>query len=155
MSEPIRILVRLAGAILFFGSIAGILTVLALGPDEIGRQMGKSCRHSQHGPSQHCTWQEALSILKALPIVCLVGGVLLVTMTRGTMGRSATPAPSSPARRRLNAIGGAAMVVVILLNFPVAYGYAATYKVVTLTNTTKEILREAPAPPAAPTPLPN
>jgi hypothetical protein len=147
MNEPLRILVRLLGLVLFVASLVGIVFIVAVGPDQIGEGMGKNCRHGgHHGPSEWCTWQDALSIMQALPWICLVGGVLMLTMRRDWVGkdRNSEAAPSSGGRG--SALGTIAVILAVVVTLPGVFIYRASYTVAHQTKMFKKIVRETPKP---------
>jgi hypothetical protein len=159
MSEAIRIPLRLLGLALFAGSLAGVVYIVGVGPEQVGEQMGQNCRRSKTGPEQYCTWQDALSIMQALPWICLIGGVLLVAMQRGWVGRdkggetapAAAPAPTGLISTGsgggiVHALAGLAVIVLIVVNFAGVTVYRAGYTVKTTKDVAEKILRDTPRP---------
>ena len=155
MSNPVRITLRLLGLILFLGSLAGMAYIVGAGPDTVARQMGRECANTAYGHDnvQWCTWQDVLGILKALPWVCLVGGVLVVWMQPGGLGKhgSSEPQPAtldlSGGGMRfstgLKALGVLGMVVAIAGSFAGTRVYSAGYTVNQLAKVHKELRKAA------------
>ena len=145
MSEPVRILLRVVGLVLFLGSLAAVVFIVAVGPDEVGRQMGRECRTggNQLGPAQHCTWQDVLGILKALPFLTLVGGVLVLVSRRDSVEAEVRSGRGS----RIRTIVTLMAILVIPINFVGVFVYAAGYTIKTQVDVTKKILDDAPPPP--------
>lgn len=147
MSEPVRILLRVVGLVLFFGSLAGVVYIIGTGPNEVGIQMGRECRHNnQLGPSEWCTWQDVLGILKALPVLTLVGGVLVLISRRDSVEEKVRSGRVS----RLRTVGMLAAVLIIPLNFVGTWVYSAAWTVDHQVGMTKKILDKAPGLPEAP-----
>jgi nitrate reductase NapE component len=99
-----------------------------------------------------CTWRDALGILKSLPYTCLVGGVLMLTMRRGWVGRDgdtqqvAPAAPSSRRRLGTQAFGTLAVVLVILVNFVGVFGFGAAYTVAKEKQKVENVFRKLDPP---------
>ena len=79
MSEPVRILLRLLGFVLFLAGIAGVVLLFNPGPGEIAESMGNSCRHGRTGGEQ-CNVLDVLLILISAPLLILVGGVMALAL---------------------------------------------------------------------------
>jgi hypothetical protein len=156
MNEPLRILVRLLGVVLFLASIAGVLLIVTVGPDEVGQAMGETCKKgtNKHNDAEHCTWQDALGIMQALPWICLVGAVLMFTMRRDWVGRDRKddPAPGGPVAlastggSRLQLFGVLSVMLIVVVNFVGVFVYRASYTVVTTKQTYDKIRRETSKP---------
>ena len=134
MSAPLRIFLRLLGAVLFAGAAAAIVAIVIIGPADVGALMGKTCKNAtdQVGEASQCNWRDTLSILRDLPWVVLTGAALLVAT------RPERDAPAKP--RRLRWAGPAALVVtvgVMLVGVPV---YAHAWTAVRHYKVAKEIL---------------
>ena len=82
MSEPVRILLRLVGFLLFLAGIAGIVLLFKPGPGEIADWMGKSCDQNARDLTNggQCSAFDVLLILVIAPTLILVGGVLALAL---------------------------------------------------------------------------
>ena len=154
MSNWVRILLRLLGAVLFAASLLGIVLFLAAGPVDVAEKMGKSCRHNnQLGPSEWCTWRDALGILQMLPFTLLVGGVLMVVFRsdkKRADGTDGTPTLdlSGSGRSRLGSLGGLgalAVIAIVVVSFPTVFIYRWTFTIGKTVAITKKVL-DAPGP---------
>lgn len=163
MSEPLRILVRLIGVVLFVGSLGGVAYIIGVGPHDVAAQMGQNCARSRTGPGQYCTWQSVLSILESLPFICVVGAALMLTMRPGWVGKerhAADAAPPAPAftvgsagvaqtggrgtlAKALVVVG---VLVIVAANFVTVFAFRATYTVVTQKEVVEEIFGAAKTP---------
>lgn len=144
MTEPRRIFLRLLGLVLFVGSVAGMASILVVGPDQIAEGMGKNCRHgSGTGPSDWCRWQDVLDMMQALPFVCLIGGALLLTMGKGAFDR---PVRGPQKIGIATWVGALSVVIVVAASFPTVFVYRAGYTAVELKEVHDKIRRETRAP---------
>ena len=158
MPEPLRILLRLTGLVLFAGSLAGVLFIVSVGPDEVAGQMGRECRHNnQLGPADQCHWQDVLGILGALPYVCLVGAVLIFAMHPDWVGpgrpeRQGPPrsGPDGSLRWKVESFSLIAVVLVVVVNFAGVFVYKAGYTAVTVATVAKEVHENRPKKPERP-----
>ncbi|HEX8120026.1 MAG TPA: hypothetical protein VF549_02065 [Solirubrobacteraceae bacterium] len=137
MSEPARIFLRILGLVLFVASVVGVVLFVSVGPAEVAEKMGKSCRHSNNGPSEWCHWRDALGMLQALPWIGLIGGVLLLVFR---------PDGAEQRGGGLRMAGAAAVVVIIVVNLAGVFVYRHTYSVVHQKEIAEKILRDAPRP---------
>jgi hypothetical protein len=151
MSDTVRILLRVTGLVLFFGSLAAIAYIVGVGPNDVGHQMGRSCRHATtkaSGPAEWCTWQDVLGLMQALPWIMLIGAVLFIV---GRPERSGTPTlslgGSSPAgttaRPRFNAIrtaGTLAVIGITVFSLAGVFVYRWSYRVAHGVEMTKKVL---------------
>lgn len=82
MSEPVRILLRVAGLLMFLVGIACIVVLFKPGPGELADWMGKSCDHNAKdvsGPEQ-CTTLDVILIVISAPVLILIGGVMAMAL---------------------------------------------------------------------------
>jgi hypothetical protein len=92
--NPVRVFLRVFGAVMFIAGavIAGVFAVL--GPTEMAQSMGRSCAHNPNGAirnSEQCTILDAIELAAAAPILLLVGAVLVLALKRSSV-RSGGPA---------------------------------------------------------------
>ncbi|HEX8207110.1 MAG TPA: hypothetical protein VF587_13700, partial [Solirubrobacteraceae bacterium] len=115
--------------------------IVAVGPDQVGEQMGKSCRRSQNGQDVWCNWRDALSIMQAFPWVTLVGAVFLaITQPE----RPASDGTSARSRfGGLRAAGAAAVVIITVVNLAGTFVYRHTYSISETVERVQEYQREA------------
>lgn len=142
MSEPVRISLRVLGAVLFAGGAIAIAAFMVIGPTDVGKLMGESCKTATDrvGEASQCNWRQALDILRDLPWVVLIGAVLLVVL-RPERERSAG---------RWRWVGAAAVVVIVGVSMVGAPVYASAWTAVRHYKVAKEIFRKAPGIPERP-----
>jgi hypothetical protein len=164
MSNPVRISLRILGVVLFFGSLAGVAFIAAVGPDEIAQKMGEECAHQTNRPGEQCTWGDVLNIMQALPWLTLVGAVFMLVMRTDWVGKDRADAPAPlasidlsgsagtptmdlrrPSLRWLPALGVLAVLGIVVGNFVGVTAYRAGYHVKEL-NEVREKLKRAPRP---------
>ncbi|MDQ3742570.1 MAG: hypothetical protein M3389_16695, partial [Actinomycetota bacterium] len=155
MSNRVLFLLRLLGAVLFAASLAAVVYIVAVGPDQVAEQMGKSCRRGGHtGPSEWCHWRDVLDVMEALPYITLVGAVFMFVMRPALMGKNRkdeeTTTPPTGAvvvaassGGGLKALGVLAVIVLVVANFAGTFVYRAGYTTKTYVGYGKEYLREA------------
>jgi di/tricarboxylate transporter len=138
MKTPLRISLRLLGALLFVASLAATVYIVAAGPDHVAEQMGKSCRHATNAQSEWCTWRDALGYLEALPFVTFVGAVLLLVMRPG---RTPTLDLSRPGRGWLRVLAPLGVIALVLVTFAGSFVYRTTYSVAETVERYDEVRR--------------
>ena len=151
MSNPVRILLRLLGLVLFLGSLVAIVVIVAIGPYDVAEGMGRSCRHgSKTGPSEWCTWRDVLGLLQALPFTALVGGALLLVFGRERTDREASEGTavldlSGSGQSRMPSLGGLgvlAVIAIVAVTFPAVFVYRASFTVHAEVKNTRHVLKE-------------
>lgn len=79
MSEPVRILLRLLGLLMFVAGIGIVFVMFKPGVTEVADWMGNSCSHNQ-GPSEQCNILDVLGFLWIAPVLIIVGGVMALAL---------------------------------------------------------------------------
>jgi hypothetical protein len=79
VSEPVRILLRLLGLVMFLAGVGIIFVMFEPGPTEVADWMGESCSQNR-GPSQQCSVWDVLSFLWVAPVLILIGGVMALAL---------------------------------------------------------------------------
>ena len=155
MSESLRIPLRILGLVVFAGSLAAVALYVIAGPDQIADSMGRNCRRNdQLGPSEWCTWQDALNMMQVLPFLTLVGGALMLAMRPRqagtptlTLGRASAEEASGGSRLNgLRALATLAVIGIIAVNFVGVFVYRAGYTGVSVVGAGKDSVRETPRP---------
>lgn len=111
MSQPVRIGLRVLGAVMVAVGVAALVLLVVPGPRDVAEWMGKNCSHTSIGrmrPSESCNALDVLEWLTAAPILIVVGAVLLLALGRdaddGALGQPLTidlrrgPSPNRPTR---------------------------------------------------------
>ena len=80
MPEPLRILLRLAGLVMFVGGIAFLVLLVAPGPSEVADWMGDECAHGRNETGEQCTITDVIELALAAPVLILIGFVLAIAL---------------------------------------------------------------------------
>lgn len=79
MSEPVRILLRLLGLVMFLAGIGIVVVMFKPGVTEVADWMGNSCAHN-NDYNEQCSVVDVLGFLWIAPVLILVGGVMALAL---------------------------------------------------------------------------
>ena len=80
MSEPVRILLRLFGLVLFLAGIALIVMLFKPGPAEVADWMGDECAHGRNSTGEACNALDVIEVTLSAPLMILVGFVMALAL---------------------------------------------------------------------------
>ena len=80
MPNPVRILLRLFGLLLFLAGLALVVMLFKPGPAEVADWMGDECAHGRNTTGEACTALDVIEITFAAPMMMLIGFVLAITL---------------------------------------------------------------------------
>jgi hypothetical protein len=99
VSEPLRIVLRLIGAVMLIAGTAAIVLLFNPGPYKAAEAMGESCVHGDPRPTQteeQCNVLDVIELSLGAPVMVLVGLVLIFTMSKSFVQPDPPRAGSTP-----------------------------------------------------------